>query len=327
MTGASSTVNAGLRRFRYALLAVALCWLHYPPGASAAAVPGWPAPGYRLEQLAGQLIDEPQALRADLARVVVSEMVAAYAAEAEYGRREAQQGRGEPDLRRWSAAVERLARELAALGETITDTTPIQTTVNRDNSLTLLVDGHPVEVNAPRIDDQAGLERRVIERFCSLYPCDTFIAEPMVREPPALAAGAMPHWSFGAQTGPVCSTGDGLEFRFRNSDDLRRKREACSRVVAELNTLIAEIRRYQVSGPGLDWDALAIHTLPAGDQQRVELNRTGDYFQAYLPALSAAPDLVALLRPWLVAKANGLEPQRVVIDAETLLAPLGFLGQ
>ena len=49
--------------------------------------------------------------------------------------------------------------------------------------------------------------------------------------------------------------------------------------------------------------------------------------QAYLPALAAAPELLTLLRPWLVAKVNGLAPPQVIIDAETLLPPLGFLGQ
>jgi hypothetical protein len=254
-------------------------------------------------------------------------MAAAYAAEATHARREIQRGSADPDLRRWAAAVDGVARELAALAETVTDSTSIRATLNRDNSVTLLVDGRPVEVNGPRIDDQAGLERRVIERFCNLHPCDTFIARPPDKEPPALAAGTAPHWSFGGATGPLCSTSDGLEFRFRNSDDLRRKREACSRVVGELQRLIAEIQHYKANGPLLDWDALAIHTLPAGDQQRVELSKVGDSIQAHLPALAAAPDLLTLLRPWLVAKVNGLAPPQVVIDAETLLPPLGFLGQ
>lgn len=305
---------------------VVLCWLPPYPTAVRAAATGEP-PGYRLEQLAAQLGEAPQALRADLARIVLSEMAAAYAAEATHARREIQRGSADPDLRRWAAAVDGVARELAALAETVTDSTSIRATLNRDNSVTLLVDGRPVEVNGPRIDDQAGLERRVIERFCNLHPCDTFIARPPDKEPPALAAGTAPHWSFGGATGPLCSTSDGLEFRFRNSDDLRRKREACSRVVGELQRLIAEIQHYKANGPLLDWDALAIHTLPAGDQQRVELSKAGDSIQAHLPALAAAPDLLTLLRPWLVAKVNGLAPPQVVIDAETLLPPLGFLGQ
>jgi hypothetical protein len=305
---------------------VALCWLPLQPTAVGSAPPGEPS-GYRLEQLATQLGAAPEALRADLARIVLSELAAANAAEAAHARREIQRGDAAPDLRRWAAAVDGLARELAALAETVTDSTPIRATLNRDNTVTLLVDSRPVEVNSPRIDDQGGLERRVIERFCGLHPCDHFIAPLPDKEPPAPAAGTAPHWSFGGETGPLCSSNDGLEFRFRNTDDLRRKREACSRVVGELQTLIAEIQRYKANGPTLDWDALAIHTLPAGDQQRVELSKAGDSIQAYLPALAAAPDLLTLLRPWLVAKVNGLAPPQVVIDAETLLPALGFLGQ
>jgi hypothetical protein len=304
-----------------------LCYPHSPAAAANDTLGREPAPGYRLEQLAAQLGDAPQELRADLARVVLSEMAAIYAAEAQQARRDARPRDADPDLRRWSAAVERLAQDLAALGDSVTDSTPIQATVNRDNSVMLLLDGRPVEIDGPRIDDQAGLERRVMERFCSLHPCDSLLSETLAREPIALAPETMPHWSFGGETGPVCSTGDGLELHFRSSDDLRRKREACTRVVTELNTLVAEIQRYPGVGAQLDWDALTIDALPGADRHRVVLSTAGDYFQAYLPALAATPDLMALVRPWLMAKVNGLEPQQVVIDAETLLPALGFLGQ
>lgn len=327
MSEASSTVAGRLPGYWRGLVFIALCWLHGHPAAARAAEPGEPGPGYRLEQLAAQLSDAPLELRADLARVVLSEMAAAYSAEAQRARREASRGDADPDLRRWSAAVERLARELAGRAQAVTDTTPVSATVNRDNSLTLLVDGRPVEVNGPRIDEQADLERRVIERFCKLYPCDAYIAQPQAQELALPDPGPLPHWSFGAQAGPVCSTADGLKFHFATNDDLQRKREACKRVVAELHALIAEIRNYRAGGPGLDWDALAIWTLPAADRHRVTLNKVGDSIQAYLPALAAAPDLLALLRPWLIANVNGLEPPLMVIDADTLLPAVGFLGQ
>jgi hypothetical protein len=310
--------------FRVAVWVV-LCWQPAHLCAAPAAL-ARERPTYRLDQLAVQLGDSPQALRADLARIVLSEMAAGYAAEAAHARREIQHGSTDRDLRRWAAAVEGLAHELAASAETVTDTTPVRATLDRDNSVTLLVDGQPVTVTGPRIDNQADLEWRIMQRFCDLHPCDTLIEQFAETAPPAPAAKHAPHWSFGAQTGPRC-TSDGLEFRFRNTDDLRRKREACSRVVGELYTLIAEIQRYKANGPLLDWNALAIHTLPARDRQQVELSKGGDSIQAYLPALAAEPDLLTLVRPWLVAKVNGLAPPQIVIDAETLLPPLGFLGQ
>ena len=97
-------------------------------------------------------------------------------------------------------------------------------------------------------------------------------------------------------------------------------------MVAELDRLISEIRQHQATGRITDWDALAIRTLPGGDLQRVELNAAGDYVETYLPVLAAAPDLLALLRPWLIGKVNALDPQPLLIDAESLLPPTGFLG-
>ncbi len=326
VAGPGSTIIKRLAGHLRVAVLVVLCWQSHQLTAAPAAL-ARERPAYRLDQLAAQLSDAPQALRVDLARIVLSEMAAGYAAEAARARRELQHGSSDRDLRRWAAAVEGLARDLATSAETVTDSTPIRATLNPDNSVTLLMDGQPFAVNGPRLDDQAGLEWRIMERFCDLHPCAALIEQFAETIPPEPAAGPAPHWSFGSESGPLCSSDDGLEFRFRNSDDLRRKREACRRVVGELQTLVAEIQRYKSNGPLPDWDALTIHTLPAGDLQRVELSNAGDSIQAYLPALAAAPDLLTLLRPWLVAKVNGLAPPRVVIDAETLLPPLGFLGQ
>jgi hypothetical protein len=321
----SSTIITRLAKCCRADVWVLLCCLS-PHIAAAPTTLAGERPAYRLDRLAAQLDDAPQVLRADLARIVLSEMAAAYAAEAARARLEIRRGSADPDLRRWAAAVDGLAREMAARAQSVTDSMPIRATLNRNNSVTLLVDGQPVPVSGPRVDDQADLEWRVIERLCSLHACDSFIGRLPDKELPAPAAGNAPHWSFGGETGPLCS-GEGLEFRFRNTDDLRRKREACSRVVGELYTLIAEIQQYQAGGAALEWDALAIRTLPAGDRQRIELSKAGDSIQAYLPTLAATPDLLTLVRPWLVAKVNGLAPPQVLIDAEALLPPLGFLGQ
>lgn len=314
-------VTAGLAGW---LLGCLLGW-----HATAAEQPGAtpPAAGYRLEQLAAQLATAPAEQRVELARIVLDEMTAAYASEAAHARGDMRRGSGAGDLRRWAAAVDALGGQLAALAQTLTETTPVQAKVNRDNSVTLLVDGQPVEVNSPRIADQTGLERRIIERFCSRHACADFDAQSALEQAAADGAGRLPHWSFGAETGAVCSTDDGLQFRFQNTDDLRRKREACSRVVAELDTLVAEISQYRAAGGIPDWDTLAIRTLPGGDRQRVAISVAGDYVEAYLPALAAAPDLLALLRPWLISKVNALEPQPLAIDADRLLPATGFLGQ
>lgn len=323
-----SSLFAGLARLPGGITAGLIGALLCCQTAATAQTPtGPPAAALRLDQLAAQLETEPAGLRAELARIVLNEMAAAYAAEAARARGDMRRSNAAADLRRWAAAVDGLAGELAALAGTVTEVTPVQATVNRDGSVTLLVDGRPVEVNGPRIADQAALERRIIEQFCSLYSCDSGGTRNAPAQSVTVPAGRTPHWSFGADAGPLCSTDDGLQFRFHNTDDLRRKREACSRVVAELERLIAAIQEYQAAGGIPDWEALSIHSLPGGDLQRVGLGVAGDFVEAYLPALAAAPDLLDLLRPWLITRVNALEPQPLVIDAETLLPPTGFLGQ
>ncbi len=322
----SRGTRVALRRCGLPLALRLLCCL--PSSPVAALEPGVanPTPGYGLDQLALGLGDAPQAVRAELAHAALDELAAAYAAEAKRARRERRHAKN-PDLLRWAVAVENLAAELATLAGSVTGATPVRVSLGPDNSVNLVVDGTPVEVNGPRPQDQAALERRVIERFCRLNDCERWISAPAPLQPPPLSVEATTRWSFSETTGPVCSSYGGLEFRFDNATDLSRKREACARVVAELNILATEIARHKERGLRVDWDALALHTLPGGDRQRVALNRDGDAFQAYLPGLAAAPKLVDLLKPWLIARVNGLQHQLVVDDAETLLPAVGFLGQ
>ena len=222
--------------------------------------------------------------------------------------------------------MEDLARELAALAGALHDMTPVRVGLAPDNSVNLVVGNTPVELSGPRPQDQAALERRVIEHFCALNDCQRWIEAPPPRAGPPGAA-ATPSWSFSEAAGPVCSSDDGLEFHFDTAKDLRRKREACARVITELRTLAAEIQRHKQRGLFVDWDALALHRLPGGDQHRVQLNRDGDAFQAYLPSLAAAPHLLVQLRPWLMARVNGLQQRLVIDNAEALLPPVGFFGQ
>jgi hypothetical protein len=288
---------------------------------------GAPSPDYRLDQLAVALRDAPGPQRAAFARAALTELAEAYAMEAAHARREARQHLGNADLRRWAASVDALAQELAIRGERVTDATHVHLRLNPDNSVAMIVDGTPVELNGPRSRDQVTLERAVIERFCSRNPCADLVGAPGTTLAQESAPGASPHWSFSEGSGPVCRSHDGLEFRFEDTQDLRRKRETCARAVAELRALAAEIAHYKASGRQVRWEDLAIRRLPGGDGHRVELQREGGYLELYLPLLASTPELLRLAQPWLVARSSDLDHELVVRDAESLLPIPGFLGE
>jgi hypothetical protein len=283
-----------------------------------------PAPAYRLNRLAANIADGPAMLRADLARIAIDELAMAYADEAARARRDKRRRAQQSDLWRWAAAVEGLAAEYSALAATITFDTPVEINVGPDDDLHLVVAGRSVVVGNPRMREQAAFEQRVIARFCELNLCRDLLDEPDLPVTATAAARrhAEPQWSFSQQAGPVCSTDDGLEFQFRNMEDIGRKREACARVAAELNTLAMAIAQDVAGGIRVDWNRLVIQHLPDGDEQ-VILNGEGDYLRLSLPLLVARQELINVVRPWLAAKVSGQRYTLVVLNAGRLLAPPG----
>ena len=318
--GAAHPVNVARLR-RVLLLGCCLSvWLAVSPAAGV----GDSATGVSLNRLAMSLAEAPGPLRTDLAHAAISELAAAYTREAERAQRDKRYRAGDRDLRRWATAVERMALELATLAETVTFATSVDIRISPGNHLYLIVDGRPVLVDGPKPHEQRDLERRVIERFCSLNLCDQLMAEFATLASTPGPPAAPPVWSFSQQAGPICATEDGLEFQFHDAQHLSEKREACAQVVAELNLLAAEIGRQRDLGVRVDWNTLSIRRLPGQFPHRVILNADGEHLQLSLPALAAIPDIFALVRPWLAARVTGSRYRLVVINAERLLAPLGL---
>jgi hypothetical protein len=126
-------------------------------------------------------------------------------------------------------------------------------------------------------------------------------------------------WRFGDAAGPVCASGDGLELQFQNTFDLKAKRDACSSIVAELNTLATALIQKIGSGTPVDWTHLKIRTASGAAVQHVTVNADGDYVLMSLPTLEASPELFRLVLPWLAAKVDGRRYNLVVLNTERLL--------
>jgi hypothetical protein len=306
-------------------LLVLLCCL--PPGPAMAREPMPEKPPTEttshIHRLAAALIDAPEAMRADFAVAAIAEMVADYNEEADRARREARSHAKDRDLGRWAVAVDAYAAELTAIANNVTPATPVRVAVGADNGISLDIDGKPVLVSSPRVSEQSAFERRVLDRFCNLYPCDDLSAEYRPPQPVAATTDTETYWSFSQQAGPACSTGDGLEFQFQDMTDLGQKRAACERIVTELNTLAAALAWNLSNGTRIDWNRLAIHALPGEEEHQVELAGDGSTIRLPLPALAATTKLFELVRPWLAAKVGGQPSYRlVVINADSLMAPL-----
>jgi hypothetical protein len=306
----------------HAVLWWLLCCLALPALMAGPVETGHPAPVSRLSQLATALGDAAQSVRADFAVIAIAHMAEAHRAEAERARLEAPRLARERNPTRWAAAVDAYATELLAIANRVGAQTSLIIRIGAANDLYLVIEGTPVMVSGPLATQQAAFEQQIIERFCSLYPCDELLAGYQEPLPLSRLDQAVTQWSFSQQAGPVCSTADGLEFQFRNIENLRGYREACARIVAELDTLVRGIVRSRSSGTRVDWDRLAIQTLSGSAHHQVTLNSAGTVILAPLPGLAATPRLFTLLRPWLAARVGGNSYRLVVINADRHMAPL-----
>jgi len=311
--------------WRGTCLSLLLCCLPPCPAGAVQPAPVIPlAPATsQINRLAAALDAAPEAMRADFAVAAIAEMVVDYNEEANRARREARSHARDRDLGRWAVAVDTYATQLTLIANSVTPETPVTVAIGADNSISLEIDGTPVLVSSPRVREQSAFEQRVLDRFCTLYPCDDLIAGYRPSQTVVTTTDTETYWSFSQQAGPTCSTGDGLEFQFQDMTKIGEKRKACGNIVSELNALATALAWNISNGNRIDWNRLAIHALPGGEEHQVELTGGGNTIRLPLPALAETSRLFELVRPWLAAKVGGQPDYRlVIINADELMAPL-----
>jgi hypothetical protein len=274
-------------------------------------------------QLARELHESPLPMRSDFAWLALTQMAGFYAEEAARARRELRHTSRARDASQWAASVDDYARQIQTLADSITTATPIIITVGIGNSVHVYVDGQPVILTGAISGQQSVYEQRVVERFCILYLCEDLLPELEYSKHEMSVAltqtdATRAYWSFSQYAGPVCMTNDGLEFQFQQATDLGEKREACTRVVAELSELALAIAREQQQGVRVDWAALKVLPAPADESQRVILAKRVE-IHLPLPLLAENPKLLEMVRPWLKARVRGEAYSLVVLNAGYLM--------
>ena len=219
------------------------------------------------------------------------------------------------DSSRWTVAVDALVRDLQQLLEELLPETPVQVSAQHAEALCVIVNGSPVLLAGPRASEKAALEQRVLERFCGRNDCSDLAGDRRSRISAAERAGSPALWRFNDPAGPVCASGDGLELQFRNDANLEQKREACTRIMAELNVLENWLRGRIRNGQTVDWNRLAIESGTGTNLQRIVLNGQGDFVLMSLLALEKAPKLFVQVLPWLAARVADKRYNLVILNA------------
>jgi hypothetical protein len=274
-----------------------------------------------FKRLALAIGEQADSVRADFAVAAIAELALAHTGEADRARQEAPYNRRDNDLLSWARTVDAYATELSAIAASITPATTIDIGISHEDVVYLNVEGRLVMLGNPRVSEQLVYEERVTERFCELHRCEGLVREYLPPRPVSRSPTRTPHWSFSQQAGPACDTEGGLVFQFRDTTDLRLKRDACEQIAAELDALTAVIRQHLARGTRVDWNRIAIRALPGEELQLVELNGEGDVHRLAAPGLAAATKLFTLVRPWLTARVKGNSYRLVVINADRLMAP------
>jgi len=297
------------------------------PGLARGIVSGAPDDQPLLVQIAMAVEKAPLPMRRDFAWLAMSEMASMYTGEANRARLETRHTARARDTARWAASVDIYAARIKAMADSITVATPVEISIGAGGSVNLFVGGEAVIVTGVFTGQQATYEQQIIEQFCVLYLCERLLAgfELSVSDTTVMAkkrASNTAYWSFSQYAGPVCMTDDGLEFQFREMSGIRKKREACSQIVAELYDLASALERRHKQGVTVDWGALVINQIAGSDEHQVVLNSRDD-IRMPLPGLAASKDLFGAVRPWLAARAKGQNFHLVVLNAGHLMQGVG----
>lgn len=275
----------------------------------------------RLNSLGLAIADAHPALRLDLARIALSALAEDYANEALQARLDGRLKK-KAGLARWAREVDVLANDYRRIAEGLDEYSQVTVRLGPEGALYLNIDGRPIAVSSPRMNERSRFEDHIVERFCALNRCDTLpgILRPGEPQRPVTVRNAGTRWNFRQGSGPVCETDNGLQFQFRNMDNLARKRAACAETVADLERLALALAARLDAQARIEWEHLGIRTLADGTEV-ISLNRGGDHIKGDYAALAQRRELFRRVRPWLSAKVRGTPYPFVILNAGTLLGP------
>ncbi|MCC7410436.1 MAG: hypothetical protein IT495_02205 [Gammaproteobacteria bacterium] len=276
-----------------------------------------------------------------LAVIALEEMAAAYEAEARAAvTTETMDDDARRALAHWRASTHGYARDLRLLADSLDERSRVEIYIEPYGSLRLRLDGRQVIISHPRMLEPDPLAARIAMRFCEMAGCaDALRRADRDGAAPALAgdagsatapaaglAPAVPRvdatWSFSERLGPVLQTSAGLHFSFRDTEDLKRRKQVCLTLVHEIEELERALTMYRDRGLLIEWSQLRISPDSASGNQRVIVNHYGHSLVLHLPTLQRATRALDTVRPWLAARVEHRPVQMPPIEADRILAGL-----
>ncbi len=282
----------------------------------------------RFQRLVVSLVQAEPSSRSRFARVALLEMAEIHLAEAGLARNQSAQDPQPDRLLGWSRSVEAYARQLLGLHDQVERGAEVVLLPALLAETGIVVGEHSTIISHPRRDQQQALEQAILQAFCAREDCVQLLvaeAELAPQPIPESPSHRPPSWSF-TRSGPVCEQ-RGLQVQFpaaegRGAGNLAAYRSLCQQLFAELQSLVAELRRQQRQGVVPDWSALTISATPHRPEHSIRLNDAGDSLLLAVPLLFGTPGLLPRVLPWLRSLAESAEAPALALSA----GELGWLG-
>jgi hypothetical protein len=269
----------------------------------------------RYQRTILSLRSEDPAMRADFARIALSQLAETFMAEADLARRDARSAESPGKLLGWSAAVDRYADDLLRVLNEVEEGMPVEISAGQNNAVTVTVAKRAIILSHPRSTQQAEFDQRVLAEFCSRNDCARLTKIDGGDEPiPVSAPRVSPDWAFSPE-GPVCSYRD-VEIRFASAADLARIRVICRQFFQELLLLATELAWQQRHGVLVDWNHWSIRPTRQRPEHLVTLNRTGDSVLVSIPLIYSNESLQQDISPWLGGRLEGSRSTPLRLDGE-----------
>lgn len=226
-------------------------------------------------------------------------------------------------LRRWQRATRDLMQRLQSARARVLDGAAVAIRVDPRRQVLLFIDRQAIAFSAPRPESERRMAARVVERYCELYDCVMLGEEG--------ANGLLTprgNWTMHDRHPPTFKTQLGVQCRFRDLHDRKRKQRACQEAASEANALLDAIREVRQQGHVIDWVSLS-STPPVGESQSdVRIAKSGAYLRLPIPHLTRllGSDW-AQLAGWLQRRSTGNADAWTIEHGDHLLAGRGHQVQ
>ncbi|MDX1518771.1 MAG: hypothetical protein R3318_01520 [Gammaproteobacteria bacterium] len=258
----------------------------------------------RLFRLARQIQDQSGETLVEFVKTCLDVMAEVYHEEALDARRKSlENSKDRNKLIRWSRNSLAFANQMDALGKSLDLSSQVELYFETFGQLYILIDGKPVLVSSPVINQQKSLEQRIIDRVCRRMQCDLKLLETPDDEK-VRDLWVYAQWDISENNRHVLKTRNGLNFVFADLEDKKLRQHVCLNIARDLNLVADSLLYAKEKGLFIDWGYMYLDVIPGSDKYELVINQFKDAIRLSLTAIPYLNDYPQVAIPWLQARID-----------------------